>query len=167
MDKVTFKVIGNYGDVNFLDYGGKLHVQRCDGYTDELEIVERTSDDDDEHDKYQVYTIVLDRAKTVFSSEERKKHNKNHRRQLQKCNREWFTEKDAIVDITHSMGIDWKDLYRLLMSSNPVKLAAGYSVLVDYYGCYEFDQYPNTFTRDELIERYGCSDTYFLRKEAV
>lgn len=163
MDKVTFTVIGNYGDVNFLDYGGKLHVKRSDGYPDELELIHLTGEKDDV-EQYLVYTIVLERAKKVWSGSDRAAHNRHYSVGLKKCSREWFATKDAIVAIAESMGIGWKDLYRLIMSSKPEKLAQGYSILVDYYGEYEFDQYPCTFTREELIERYGCEDTYKLEK---
>lgn len=157
MDKVTLKVLANFGYANYLDHGGMMLIERSDGYPHELEIVEVKPSDslDPGEDDYTVSTICLDKpvSKTVHRFHQREKG-------MRTVHREWYVGK--LKDVASSMGCDWREIYRNLLSSDMRRRAMGYCELIGYFGAYAFDQYPNTFTRQELIERYGCKDTYHL-----
>lgn len=68
--------------------------------------------------------------------------------------RHGYDQRKTFTEIAEQMGMSRQDLRELFCSANPAELASAYYFLAEHHGWEEFDQYPLTFTREEVLARY-------------
>lgn len=59
----------------------------------------------------------------------------------------WWS--DELESVASFQGMEIAELADMLTSDEPIERAVGYQRLAEYFGTYEFDQYPDKFTSEE------------------
>lgn len=137
-----WQYIGNYGDVSYLDHGGMFLFKDLTGrYAPELEILEEPVMERG----YKAYRICLDKCYYTAGVLSDNKFHKNLEA--------WFSE--GLMDNRNMTSEEKEGFIKQMTSKKPKERVLGYITVIDYYGAYEFDQYPNKYTRDEAEERYN------------
>lgn len=131
MSQPKWKYIDNFGDVNFLDYGGALLYEDATGiYPPELEVIQEPNEG--EKEIYRVYRFSLDR--------------------LEPDQEEWF-HKD-LSRAASCAGMDPDELREWFCSGDLRKRALAYMTVGDYHGYDNLDAYPLELTAKEAKKRY-------------
>jgi hypothetical protein len=148
-EQPQWELIANLGDVNPVDHGGFFVYCDVTGqYECEVEILE-APEDEEAPEGWTVYRFSLDRCTFtdgVLSD------NPFHP-EIEA----WFA--DRLDGVASFVGQEFHSLVRDLCSDDPIRRANAYRAIVDYFGPFEFDQYPLTFTdRAEIESRYSTPE---------
>lgn len=149
-----WKYIGNFGDRNFLDYGGALLYEDTTGvYPAELEVIQEPEEGGKE--VYRVYRFPLDRLKTVeventlylvpFNYVPSWPH-------AAPAYDEWFSK--DLSGIASTIGMDPDELRADFCSEDIRRRALAYIAVGDYHGYENLDSYPLELTAKEARKRY-------------
>lgn len=147
----TRKLLANLGDSNWTEHGGFLVFDKDEYGNYTVDVVDtwrlhvgEISEESDPKMLWDVYSFDLE---TVSPNEDT-----------------WYKVKEA----AKSYDLEESEVWDLLNSDDPVKLAGGYQVLIGYHGAIEFDCYPVTLNAIELQTRYsnliGYSDLWAWNK---
>lgn len=150
MSQPVWKLVANLGDVNPLDHGGFfVYVDETGVYPPEAEVLEVNEngfdDEDDDKGEWVVHRFILEPCTYINGI---LSDNKFH----PECPA-WFA--DDIKSLATFVDMEVEELIRLFCSNAPLEQAVAWRAVGDYWGCYELDHYPLTFTsRSELKARY-------------
>lgn len=134
-----YQFVANLGDAAPLDHGGDfLFVDTTGVYPPRIIHFEEP----DRRGKYQVSTLecprlIYSKATGVLSD--------NYYHSDKPV---WFADK--LERVAGTVGMDADTLRDNLLSSDLIERAQAYISLTQYYGWYEFDQYPSVMTRTEI-----------------
>lgn len=160
------KALAAFGDVDFIEYGGQLLMPGVDEDDEPyLEVVQEPCDDETKYGDW-----LPDARWTIYRVEpEQMKLVEKDRRIYLVCLRyepdwphpvssydEWF-HKD-LGDVASCIGSSMLNIRDRICSDDPIKRASAYIDMADYFGWYEFDQYPLSLTQHEVHTRYGAVD---------
>ncbi len=145
--------IANYGDDDYLTHGG-FFVFDNPPDRPSIEILEEPCDDGPE--EWKVYRFDME-PHTIHEEEDedgrviRTLSDNSFHPTLEP----WYASRARAVAecVDHPNGAD--GLRSDLCSKLPTVQARAYQALVGYFGPFEFDQYPETLTREEIEERYA------------
>jgi hypothetical protein len=141
-----WKLVAQLGDVNPVDYGGCfVYTDETGVYAPEMEILE-SPDDDDAPEGWTVYRVMLEPCTYQDGVLSDNKYHPTYP--------VWFADK--IADVARSCGIDELNLLAQFTSPDAIERAWAYRAVGEYFGFYEFDQYPLTFhDRADVDRRYA------------
>ena len=136
------KVIGNFGDLNALEYGGGLilqsggdyHLVRFEGWEDRQQY--RPS----EFNSWGEPKPGAKMAVSIVHFAPGEKH--------------WSEDWD-VKEVASTYGMPVSELRGMLRSNDPRVMAGGIEAIAGYYGWGEFDHYPEEVTRTEIHKRWG------------
>lgn len=155
MSQPVWKLIGQLGDVNPLDYGGYFIYEDTTGvYDPEGELLIAPEDEDGE---YKIYRFSLDRCthiNGILSDNE-----------FHPDKSAWWAGSEAekqarpqdttyLSTICSTMDVTEEDLIRMFCSENPLERAHAYRLVGECHGFDNLDSYPLTMSRDEVEKRY-------------
>ena len=149
MSQPIWKAVGAVGDVNPIKYGGGFILSdQTKVYPPELELIEPSESGSDE--EWTVSRIVCEQC---FFENGVLSDNKFH-----KDHPAWFA--DSLEPICNCCDCDETELIEALCSEDEVVRARAYETLINYFGAFEFDQYPLKFTDREEVEARYAADRY-------
>ena len=127
-----WKAIGRIGDVNPIDHdGGYVLIDRTGVYPPEMEVIHRVLGADEGREQWQISRLCFDRDPAS----------------------EWYAR--HLPSVAESCGTTSAELLADLTSADVMRAARGYECLTDYFGWFEFDQYPRIITgRSNLPRRF-------------
>lgn len=154
------KHIANIGDVNFLEYGGRL-VYFDDKEHEEpwMEVIEGPFHHEDER-RWIVYRFDLERLKLVEHDGDQylvpASWEPTQRVPYPVIYSAWFGK--DLPQIASCMGTSVQELCDNFCSKNIVSRAWAWCAIGDYYGFEELDSYPLPLGVHEAFSRYGLQD---------
>ena len=142
----NWKRVAQLGDANPCQHGGFwVFVDTTGVYPPEAELLEVS---DDEGGEAKAYRIILEPCTYVHGILSDNPFHPEHPA--------WFTDK--LNEVANVCGLDDPFQRTLLIeqltSDDPIKRALGYRELISYFGAFEFDQYPSTYTSNEVAAKY-------------
>lgn len=140
-DETCYYFNCHLGDINPLDYGGMVLFTPEDGKDGYLALLEGPTEEDEE-ESYLLYRVELEHhtyENYILSD------NKYH-----KDFQVWYGS--SITLISSHCGMSEEELISLFCSEKAMDRAIAYRSVIDYYGAFEFDQYPISLTRKEAKE---------------
>ena len=157
-DQPKWKFVENYGDATPLEHGGTfLFIDETGVYPPELEHVEP----DENGWTYTVHRLVMEHCTFKNGVLSDNKYHPDYP--------VWFAAKDKIhrarhgydqwshfCDVAKQNRLSAERLAEMFCDEDVKKRAAAWVMIVEggYTGWDQFDHYPESFTRDELVERY-------------
>jgi hypothetical protein len=139
MSQPKWSCVANLGDS--IEYGSAfVYVDTTGVYDPEMEMVEPPCDDDPKG-PYMIYRVCLEphtfRGGVLSDNSFHPAHPAWY----------WYGtgdkwHKPGLLDVCESCDNLQADLIGLLCNTDPIKRAAGYQILISYYGLSEFDSYP-------------------------
>lgn len=153
--------LANFGDVNYLDYGGQLLMPGAEEDDEPyLEIIKPPCDDEAEHGDWKpewtIYQVEPEQLKLVEVERQVYLVCKECRSDcpppVAECD-QWFHKR--LNEVATHIGTTMQSLRNALCSDDPKTRAAAYIDMASYLGWYEFDQYPRHLSRREVYARYA------------
>lgn len=139
----NWKLIGNLGDVHFIEHGGFLvYTDQTGVYEAEAVVIDSPEDDTG---TWTIHRFILDRCTFINGILSDNKFHPDHPA--------WFA--DSLKDVASCYGQDVDSLIESLCSSDPLDRASAYQCIGGYHGWDNFDSYPLTFNRSEMDNRYA------------
>jgi hypothetical protein len=162
----TSKALDNFGDVNFLEHGGKLLLPGVgEGDAPYLEVIDEPCDDEAQDGdwlpsaKWVIFRMEPEQLKTVEVNRTVYLVSGNHQDDWPhpaSAYDTWF-HKD-LEDIAGSIGMPMQDLRDMFCSDNVTERCEAYIAVASHHGWINFDQYPLTLSQHEAHSRYGALD---------
>jgi hypothetical protein len=152
-----YKLIGNLGDVNPLDHGGKLvYVDTTGVYDPCMEVIEPNKADG-EILSWTVYRFNLEKCTFTDGIVSDNKFHPLHsawfaKPESEKVNRPQDTT--YLSNVASYGGVEVDELIEWLCSDFVINRAEAYDLIASYHGMENFDSYPLTLNRAEVEERY-------------
>ena len=141
-----WKLVAQLGDANPVEHGGRFVYQDTTGvYSPEIEVL--TSPEEWNESSKCEWTVHRFICNPCTYTNGILSDNKFH-----PASKAWFADKLASVAISFDVTKD--SIVNDLTSDNVVVKASAWLMLADYFGLHEFDYYPLTLTRDEVLTRY-------------
>lgn len=156
MSQPIWKAVETVGDVNPIEHGGGFILSdQSQVYPPELELIEPSESCSDEG--WTVSRIVCERCSFENGILSDNKFHKDHPA--------WFA--GSIETICNCLDCDEDDLIESLCSDNEIARARAYKTLINYFGAFEFDQYPLKFTDRAEIEARYAAERYQVAQNQV
>jgi len=143
----NWKLVAQLGDVNPLDHGGLFVYEDATGvYPPEMAKLDPPEDSmaDSPQAKWTEYRAILEPCTFIGGILSDNKFHAAHPA--------WFA--DSIGSIANSMDIPVSELIDSITNGNTPYRAAAWQAIGDYHGWENLDQYPLSFTREEIESRY-------------
>lgn len=146
-----WELIGTFGDVDPLGYGGGFVFRDKTGvYAPELEYVQPL-DENDDVESVKVYRVILEphtygalRGIDGILSD-----NPYHPEYPV-----WYAS--DLDSVCKTCGCERRELIDSLCGADPMRKAWAYETMASYFGWHEFDCDPLTLTPDEAVKRYAA-----------
>jgi hypothetical protein len=138
----NWKFLANLGDVSPYEGMNLVYADKTGVYSPEMAIIRYCEQDG----KFTVSRIMLERCFCI-GGYNTVSDNKFHTEK-----EAWFGNK--LEEVANFSGTSKKDLIGSLCFGTVEQRALAYLSLVEYFGAYEFDQYPEIFTKSELRKYY-------------
>lgn len=138
----VWKVVGNVGDINPIEYGGGIVFEDTTGvYEPEMHCFNNNEEHEGTDKEVELSVVLLEKCyfNRITNTLSDNKYHKDHAA--------WFAK--DISKIVECYGIESKQLIEWLCSDDTMERAMGYETLVNYYGKYEFDQDPTEISAEK------------------
>jgi hypothetical protein len=145
-----WKLIGNLGDVNFIDYGGFLVYEDQTGtYPPEVEVILEPDDDQaEDQEEWTIHRIVLEKCTYIDGVLSDNVHHPN-------IPAWWASDMKSMA---RACDQDLAELIGWFCSDDAMDRAEAYRVLYSYHSIANGDSYPATYNRAEIEARYAEVD---------
>ena len=151
MSQPNWKLIGNLGDVNPIDYGGYFIFEDTTGvHPPEAEYLT----DPDENGTRTVYCFILESCTYQNGILSDNKFHPDHPA--------WFA--GDLNNVCSYMGVEELELIRLFCSDDSLERASAWRMVGRCHGFGNLDQYPLQLNEEETRERYE-SEKYQTKQE--
>ena len=147
--------LANLGDADPFISAALVYLDKTGVYPPEMVVF--NEDARGENGGLLVSRVVLDRCTMREARPETLSSNPYHADRP-----EWFADK--LGEAAECSGCTVGEVAEMLVSSEPIRRAEGYLILVGYFGIFEFDQYPVEMSRVEIRRRYRAA---FRKTRAV
>ena len=149
-----WKCVANLGGANPVDYGGAfVYIDKTGRYDPELEILEAPEGD---VTNWTVYRVCLEKHTFVGGILSDNEYHPNYPA--------WYAS--DVSTVADYVGTDTSEMVDSLCSNDAAARAKAYQALLEYFGPFEFDQDPRTFTkRGDVTRRYRTTLNQLARLE--
>ena len=141
-----YRFAANIGDMNPFESGRLLCVDATGVYPPRLVVFDFAGDNKS------AYVSHIDCERCTMLGVAPSTLSDNHFRADKPA---WFADK--VADAAECVGVTEMSLACDLCGMDVVKRAIAYDALINYFGTYEFDQYPVKMTRAEIRRKYRAA----------